>query len=88
MSLGPLCFVFAGGKPCPESLPTSHHPDPASSQAQGTSSRKLALPSGSWSGEGHVRLGLVGHLGPDKPGLGVRAHSCFLSMWGGGSQKR
>lgn len=28
-----------------------------------------------------------GHLGPDKPGLGAEVPSCFLGVWGGGSQK-
>ena len=83
----PLLPPLPNLSPCPEASPTSL---PLGRRP----ARPRAPPPGSWPcpavpgrREGHVRLGPVGHLGPDKPGLGARAHSCFLSMWGGGSQK-
>lgn len=78
---------FARAKSLCRILACKPPPGLQGSQAQSTSPRKPALPSCPWQ-EGGARVARpVGYLGPDKPGLRARAHSCFLSMWGGGSQK-
>lgn len=71
---------------CPESLPASLPSGwcPARLRAPPPGRQPCtAVPGGR---EGHVSLGPVGLLMPDKPGLRAKAHSCFLSIWGGGSQ--
>lgn len=83
-----LVLISSASSPLPRGLSTST-PSPhrlVPCEAPGTSSRKpfshhcsSATPSGPQPEEGH--------LGPDKPGLGAEVPSCFLGVWGGGSQK-
>lgn len=91
----PISFISSsllGMSPSPKASPTSPCPS-ASFVLQGPkhllqeafqSPVTLASPSCPQPEEGACQLGLVGHLEPDKPGLGARVHSCFWGVWSGG----